>query len=114
VTAEEILEVAGIRVLVRVAGEGQPVLLIHGLGSHTMMWARVERAWSGLRLVSFDAPGVGRSPTRFLAVCLLPTRNDNVMTIQSSWTLRSLCGHSQPNTYSASDGSSGLARICQR
>ena len=64
-TAEEILEVAGIRVLVRVAGEGQPVLLIHGLGSHTMMWARVERAWSGLRLVSFDAPGVGRSPTRF-------------------------------------------------
>jgi pimeloyl-ACP methyl ester carboxylesterase len=28
------------------------------------MWAPVERAWPDLRLVAFDAPGVGRSPGR--------------------------------------------------
>jgi pimeloyl-ACP methyl ester carboxylesterase len=58
------VEAGGARVLVRDTGRGTPVLLIHGLGSHTGMWAPVERAWPDLRLVSFDAPGVGKSPPR--------------------------------------------------
>src|SRR5436190_253798 len=28
------------------------------------MWRPVEQAWTDRRLVSFDAPGVGRSPSR--------------------------------------------------
>ena len=58
------VEAAGARVLVRDTGRGTPIVLIHGLGSHTGMWAPVERAWPDLRLVSFDAPGVGKSPAR--------------------------------------------------
>lgn len=52
----------GARVLVRdTGGGGTPVLLINGVGAHTAMWGPVERQWTDLRLVEFDAPGVGRS-----------------------------------------------------
>jgi poly(3-hydroxyoctanoate) depolymerase len=65
VTARESwVDAAGCRVLVRQIGNGTPTLLIQGLGCNTKMWAPVERAWPQLRLVSFDAPGAGRSPNR--------------------------------------------------
>lgn len=51
------------RVLVREVGEGEPVLLINGIGAHTRMWALMERTLAGRRVISFDAPGAGRSTT---------------------------------------------------
>ena len=49
-------------VFVRDVGEGQPLLLINGLGAHTGMWRAFEDAMPGHRLVEFDLPGAGRSP----------------------------------------------------
>lgn len=54
---------------IRDVGDGPPLLLISGLGAHTGMWAPVERRMAGLRLISYDSPGVGDSP----APCPPPT-----------------------------------------
>lgn len=51
------------RVLVREIGSGPPVLLINGIGAHTRMWGLMERTLSSSRVLSFDAPGAGRSST---------------------------------------------------
>jgi poly(3-hydroxyalkanoate) depolymerase len=57
------VEVDDLRVRVSVRGRGSPVLLISGLGASLDVGARFERAVAdrGLQVVSFDAPGVGRS-----------------------------------------------------
>jgi pimeloyl-ACP methyl ester carboxylesterase len=61
VSAERTVRAGGLRLHVREVGEGPPVLLINGLGAHTAMWGPLERALPDLRLISFDAPGVGAS-----------------------------------------------------
>lgn len=60
--AEKRLRVGGLSLHVRDVGTGPPLLLINGLGAHTAMWGPVERAWPGVRLISYDSPGVGDSP----------------------------------------------------
>lgn len=60
---EQVADVDGVRILIREVGEGSPVLLVNGLGAHTAMWHVLERALEGFRLIEFDAPGAGRSPT---------------------------------------------------
>lgn len=60
---EEFLTFSGARILVRDVGEGPPVLLINGIGAHTAMWGVMEESLGGFRVMSFDAPGTGRSPT---------------------------------------------------
>jgi pimeloyl-ACP methyl ester carboxylesterase len=55
------VRVGGLRVHVREVGEGTPVLLLNGIGAHSAMWAPVEAALTGVRLIEFDAPGTGRS-----------------------------------------------------
>lgn len=62
--SEEWIRIDGAQVLLRQHGVGEPVLLINGIGSHTGMWAPAEDSWASRRLISFDAPGVGRSPNR--------------------------------------------------
>ena len=57
------MQVEGIRLHVRESGDGQPVLLINGIGAHVGMWAPVERFLPGMRVIAFDAPGTGRSAT---------------------------------------------------
>jgi poly(3-hydroxyoctanoate) depolymerase len=59
---ERVLRVGGQRVLLRETGEGTPLLLLNGIGSHVGMWRPLEQALPGLRLIAFDAPGAGRSP----------------------------------------------------
>jgi len=59
------MRVGGLSLHVRDVGEGPPLLLINGLGAHTAMWAPVERQLAGLRLISYDSPGVGDSPAAF-------------------------------------------------
>lgn len=62
-TRERSLRLGGVRLNVREVGEGPPVLLINGIGTHTAMWAPLERALHGFHLVEFDAPGTGQSAT---------------------------------------------------
>ena len=59
---ERQLDAGGTRIFVREIGTGTPVVLCNGIGAHVGMWRPFERALDGLRIVSFDAPGVGRSP----------------------------------------------------
>ena len=58
----------GLRVHVREVGDGPPVLLLNGVAADTGLWARLEAALEGFRLISFDAPGAGRSPAPVLPV----------------------------------------------
>lgn len=62
-TSERSLRIGGARLHVREVGDGPPVLLINGLGTHTAMWAPLERALPDFRLIEFDAPGTGQSAT---------------------------------------------------
>jgi pimeloyl-ACP methyl ester carboxylesterase len=51
-------------VFVRERGEGDPLLMINGLGGNVEMWgAAEERLCRSARTIVFDAPGSGRSPT---------------------------------------------------
>src|SRR5919109_2575425 len=63
---ERHLSIGGTKVLVRDMGIGRPVLLVNGIGAHVEMWRPLERVLHGMRIVSFDAPGTGRSPTPLL------------------------------------------------
>jgi pimeloyl-ACP methyl ester carboxylesterase len=51
------------RIFVREQGEGEPVLLLHGVPSSSFLYRKMlpELAGLGLRAVSFDFPGVGLS-----------------------------------------------------
>ena len=52
---------AGVRSFVREAGEGDPVVCIHGVPASCFLWRKVldELAGRGLRGVAFDLPGLG-------------------------------------------------------
>ncbi|HYT40486.1 MAG TPA: alpha/beta hydrolase [Acidimicrobiia bacterium] len=58
----------GLRIHVREVGQGPPVLLLNGVAADTGMWARLEAAFDGFHLISFDAPGAGRSPAPLVPV----------------------------------------------
>ena len=60
-THERFLDVDGRKVRVRVSGEGPPVLLINGLGANVATWTSLVQQLPGFEVISFDAPGVGRS-----------------------------------------------------
>jgi poly(3-hydroxyoctanoate) depolymerase len=47
----------------RVQGEGDPLLLINGMTRPLRSWDPFTQAMSGRTVISFDAPGVGQSPT---------------------------------------------------
>jgi pimeloyl-ACP methyl ester carboxylesterase len=61
---ERQLTVRRTSLLVREVGDGQPVVLLNGIGAHVGMWRPIELALDGMRVISFDAPGTGRSQTR--------------------------------------------------
>ena len=60
--AGEVLALTHGKVHVRQIGEGEPLLLINGLGAHTGMWQPLEKRLEGFRIVEFDLPGAGQSP----------------------------------------------------
>jgi len=46
-----------------IAGSGDPLVLLHGIGSNSKSWRRQLQAFSGaFTVVAWDAPGFGRSP----------------------------------------------------
>lgn len=69
-TMEETIEFEGTDVFVRATGNGEPVLLINGLGAHTTMWEVMEETLADFRLIEFDLPGAGQSgvPTLPLSI----------------------------------------------
>jgi len=60
---EQFVRVGGLSLYVRECGAGQPLLLVNGIGAHVGMWRPLERELPGFRVISFDAPGTGRSET---------------------------------------------------
>jgi pimeloyl-ACP methyl ester carboxylesterase len=67
---ERTVRVAGLSVHVRESGAGNPLLLINGIGAHIGMWGALEQRLGGLRVISFDAPGTGRSQTPLMPLSL--------------------------------------------
>jgi haloalkane dehalogenase len=59
--AGSFFEVAGIRSFMRVEGEGETVVLVHGLPASSFLYRKVigELAASGLQALAFDLPGLG-------------------------------------------------------
>lgn len=55
--------IRGLRIAMRVQGEGDPLLLINGMTRPLQSWDPFTQALHGRTVVSFDAPGVGDSPT---------------------------------------------------
>jgi pimeloyl-ACP methyl ester carboxylesterase len=49
------------RIAFEVAGDGEPVLLIHGLGGTSNTWTPLAAAFARNKRVCFDLPGAGRS-----------------------------------------------------
>src|SRR5437899_12270489 len=60
--APEFLTVQGLSLRVSVAGRGQPLLLISGLGASLDIWEPLRETLPGFQTIAFDIPGVGESP----------------------------------------------------
>ena len=58
---ERYATIDGRRVRLRIQGEGPPVLLINGLGGNVATWSPLLAQLDGFEVITFDAPGVGRS-----------------------------------------------------
>ena len=66
----QIVGVDGLRVRMRVQGEGKPLLLLNGLTRPLESWEPFTAALGGRRIVTFDSPGVGESPTPILPLSI--------------------------------------------
>jgi len=62
----EAVQVGGHHVRVRVRGEGEPLLLLNGTTRPLESWDPFAEVMPERRLISFDVPGVGLSPTPLL------------------------------------------------
>ena len=60
-TDERAIEIAGQRISWREAGEGAPLVLLHGVGSNAGSWERQMHAFPGRRVLAWNAPGYGAS-----------------------------------------------------
>ena len=67
---EHELWIRGLRLHAREAGDGPPLLLLNGIGAHVGMWRPLEQALPDLRVISYDAPGTGRSETPWLPLTI--------------------------------------------
>ena len=65
-----LVRVGGLSVRVRVQGDGDPLLLLNGVTRPLESWAPLAEGLRGRTLVSFDAPGVGGSPTPILPLSI--------------------------------------------
>jgi pimeloyl-ACP methyl ester carboxylesterase len=53
---------AGTKLHVLEAGEGEPLILLHGSGNNSASWIPLIERLPGRRLIAVDRPGYGRSP----------------------------------------------------
>ena len=70
---ERVLRVGGTRIRVRIRGEGEPVLLINGLGANVAMWNSLAEQLTGFQVISYDAAGTGHSSTPLLPYTMAHT-----------------------------------------
>jgi poly(3-hydroxyalkanoate) depolymerase len=61
----------GERICVSETGTGEPLFLVPGLGNNADMWAPFMEQFPNRRLITFDAPGTGRSSTPFYPVSVV-------------------------------------------
>lgn len=62
---EALVRARGVDVFVRERGDGEPLLMINGIGGNVDMWAPTEERLAQVaRTIVFDSPGTGRSPTQ--------------------------------------------------
>jgi poly(3-hydroxyoctanoate) depolymerase len=61
-----LMEVSGLRLWTSVRGTGRPLLLINGIGVNLELFDPLRDALDGVRTITFDVPGVGRSPAPWL------------------------------------------------
>jgi len=60
----------GLQIAMRVTGDGPPLLLINGMTRPLQSWEPLTRELTGRTVISFDAPGVGGSPTAALPLSI--------------------------------------------
>jgi pimeloyl-ACP methyl ester carboxylesterase len=65
-----VVDIHGHQVRVRIQGTGDPLLLLNGLTRPMESWGPLTQELSGRTIVSFDAPGVGGSPTPILPMSI--------------------------------------------
>lgn len=63
VVTDRMIRVGPHRLHVSITGTGTPVLLLNGLGGNIALWRALQQDLGGLRIIAFDAPGVGSSST---------------------------------------------------
>lgn len=63
VVKSQLRGVPSLRICMRVQGKGDPLLLINGMTRPLRSWDSFSAALPGRTVVTFDAPGVGGSPT---------------------------------------------------
>ncbi len=61
----------GERICVSESGEGEPLFFVPGLGNNADMWAPFMEQFPNRRLITFDAPGTGRSTTPLYPVSVV-------------------------------------------
>ena len=61
--ADRFVDIDGVRLRVRITGEGRPLLLIMGVGGNLEMWHPFDQELRarGIQTIAFDAPGTGES-----------------------------------------------------
>jgi poly(3-hydroxyalkanoate) depolymerase len=64
----EVIEWRGHRICVTEHGRGRPLFLVPGIGCSAEMWAPFIDYFPSRRVISFDAPGAGRSSTPYYPV----------------------------------------------
>lgn len=70
VLASHVRCIDGLRIAMQVQGEGDPLLLINGMTRPLQSWDPLIQELSGRTLITFDAPGVGASPTPVLPLSI--------------------------------------------
>jgi pimeloyl-ACP methyl ester carboxylesterase len=59
---EKTLEINGIRIFVRIKGQGEPLLILHGWGIGLSSWVDVQDELSKyFQVITLDLPGFGKS-----------------------------------------------------
>jgi pimeloyl-ACP methyl ester carboxylesterase len=64
----ELLTWRGHRIFVTVTGQGDPLLLVPGLGNNVGMWVPFMQQFPNRRIIRLDAPGTGLSSTPLLPI----------------------------------------------
>lgn len=59
---EKNIEINGVKIFTRIAGEGDPFLILHGWGASTDSWVEIqERLSKNFQVILLDFPGFGKS-----------------------------------------------------